>query len=271
MSVWQQAPPPPTFPCMCAVALYQSVGSTTPVLDLAERHGPTGSAPLMAGAGAGTAAGARAAGTGKGRMSSAGQGAMRVARLSADSRSDAASLGGVRGGASASAGRSRVRGGEGVGLAVPDDRELLELKWKSDSSTAGSNGTGIATPSESVESETSSSSGECLVSLGSARRPKRSGMALNALHGRPGDPSPFHAMLRKTMMPPRSSLADGSHSFQPLKSPGSQGRHKAWRAPAGTFTLCTGCAPRHSSQTCARASSWAYACAPTHRVARSRT
>jgi hypothetical protein len=41
--------------------------------------------------------------------------------------------GGVRGG---------VRGGEGVGLAVLDDRELLELESESDCGTAGSNGRG---------------------------------------------------------------------------------------------------------------------------------
>jgi hypothetical protein len=58
---------------------------------------------------------------------------------------------------------------------VLDDRELLELESESDGGAAGLNGRGIATPSESVKSETSSSSGVRSASPGSAEQPKRSG------------------------------------------------------------------------------------------------
>jgi hypothetical protein len=105
-----------------------------------------------------------------------------------------------------------------VGLAMLNNEELLELESESDSGAAGSNGGGISTPSESVESETSSSSGECSALPGLAGWPKRLGMASWATRDRPGNSSLFHTTLRSTMMLLRPPLADGSHSFQPLKS-----------------------------------------------------
>jgi hypothetical protein len=111
---------------------------------------------------------------------------------------------------------------------VLDDRELLKLESESDGGPAGSNGRGIATPSESVEPETSSSSGERSASPGSAERPKRSGMALCATRNKPGNSSSFHTTSRETMMPPHPPLADGSHSFQPLKSSGQPRKTHAY-------------------------------------------
>jgi hypothetical protein len=166
--------------------------------------------------------GADPAGTGNGRLGCTGQGAMRVAGLGADGSPGAAAWGGVCGGAGAGAGAGcgGVPGSEGAGLAVLDDHELLKLESESDGCTAGSNRGGIATPSESVESETSSSSGECSASPGSAGRPKRAWMVSRATRDVPGNSSLFHTMSRETLTPPHPPLADGSHSFQPLKSSG---------------------------------------------------
>jgi hypothetical protein len=66
--------------------------------------------------------------------------------------------GGLKAGHSSGDVRDGVRRDEGVGLAVLDNVELLKLESESDGSSAGSNRRGIATPSKSVESETSSSS-----------------------------------------------------------------------------------------------------------------
>jgi hypothetical protein len=208
---------------MRAVALYQFKGGATPALDRTERLGPTGSGASTTGVGASTVAGARGAGVGawgagaglagagKGRLGGAGQCTMCIAGLGADGGPGVAAWGGVHGGAGAGAGAGRggVRGGEGVGLAVLDNRELLKLESEPDGSAAGSNGRGIATPSESVESETSSS-GERSASPGSAERPKRSGMALCAMRDRPGNSSLFHITLCKTMIPPRPHLSTRS-------------------------------------------------------------
>jgi hypothetical protein len=221
----------------------QFAASATPAFDRADRRKPVAAA---SGAGAGAAgagrwaAGLRAAGAARGattgtapcrcghgaiRVGSCGHGAIRVGSCGACwlRAGHSSRRGGVRGG---------VRGGEGVGLAVLDDRELLELESESDGGAAGSNGKGIATPSESVESETSSSSGERSASPGSAARPKRSGMASCATRDRPGNSS-FHTTSRETIISLRPPLADGSHSFQPLKSSGqsrkTHGLAWSWR------------------------------------------
>jgi hypothetical protein len=100
-------------------------------------------------------------------------------------------------------------GVRGSGSLCLNNRERLELESESDGGTAGSNGRGIATPSQSVELETSSSSGERSASPGSAVWPKRSGMTSRATCERPGNSSLFPTMSRETMMPPRPPLADG--------------------------------------------------------------
>jgi hypothetical protein len=101
-----------------------------------------------------------------------------------------------------------------------DNPKLLELELESDGGTASSNGGRIVTPSESVESESSSSSGECSASPGLANWPKRSGTVSCVVCDRPGNSSSFHTTLRKTMTLPRPPLADGSQSFLLLKSSG---------------------------------------------------
>jgi hypothetical protein len=132
--------------------------SATSALLRAERRGLDVSA---ASAGAGAAGGTGVAATGSVPLRPAGHCAALVGRRSAE--------GGLKAGHSSGGVRE---------LAVLDNEELLELELESDGGAASSNGGGIATPSESAQSETSLSSGVSSASPGSTGRPKRSGMAL---------------------------------------------------------------------------------------------
>jgi hypothetical protein len=238
------------LPFSWAMASNQFAAGATPAFKQVERRKPVAAA---FGADAGAAgAGRWAAGFGTGAARGAttgtvpcrcGHSATRVGRRGACGLSNGHSLrgGSVHGG---------VCEGEGVGLAVLDNRKLLELESESDGGAAGSNGRGIATPSESVESETSSSSGEHSASPGSAVRLKCSGMVSWPTWDRPGSSSLFHTTLGETMMLPCPPLADGSHSFQPLRSSGqprkTHGLAWSWRR---FCSLCWMCAQARQSNT----------------------
>jgi hypothetical protein len=178
-----------------AVVSNQFGGGVTPALLRAERRGPGASAT---GAGSDAAGGAGAAGMGSVLLRCAGHCAKHVGRPSAE--------GGLKAGHSSSSVRGGVLGVRGSGLPCLRTARCSSSSRSQTGAQPAQMGEGLLLP-------LNLSSREPPLHLVSAWRRQ-------ATRHKPGNSSLFHMTSRETMMPPRLLLADGSQSFQPLKSSG---------------------------------------------------